>query len=147
MRTSAKEPLGVRVQRLHDAAALWVEMASGRDRHAVTVVMEEPEGFVSSRARRDPRTVHALGVGVGAVLAGLMSAKPAGGVQLVSPSAYLPRVRRGRGLRFADKGHNVWAGRALLPREMAANASEHVCMAALLAHWWLHHYRLTNNRR
>jgi Holliday junction resolvasome RuvABC endonuclease subunit len=140
--TSDQDPLALRLAALREATETWLDMARGR-RGApapdVYVVIEDPF-FQSDHARRLPKTTHVLGAAFGAIAstaAARFSADVrAGRVLTVPVGRYYPRVR-GEGARATRREVAIQFGRRLLPQELSTS-SEHVCMAAVLAHWWAH---------
>ena len=136
--TKDSEPLAVRLALLHEATEAWLEMAAANDgTPSLYVVIEDPF-FVSGRMRRAPRTTHVLGAAFGVIAGTVCGTFPpelrAAHVQTVPVGGYYPRIR-GQGARHMGKDLVERRGRSLLPPNLS-KSSEHVCMAAVLAHWW-----------
>lgn len=140
VRTRDKDPLALRLAELRESTEAWLDMACGRGQAPAPplyVVIEDPF-FVSRDARRSPKVTHVLGAAFGTVASAAACRFPrevrAERVLTVPVGRYYPRID---GFAHAKKEMVEQFGRRMLPQQLSTS-SEHVCMAAVLAHWWSH---------
>lgn len=167
VKTKADEPLDLRAGWLALETARIVAGWLSVYQRCAAIVVENPcdqvarAGRGKRQQRRDPQTIALMGLGVGAVLAGLrlmpklfnipLQAGRDGGLPhpvLIDTNTWLPKTRTGNFTHPMRHEHAVnWiVNRLELPDLSTAPYSDHELMAAGVAQWWIEREREEQRR-
>lgn len=144
VRTDPRKPIVERLALLYRSTVLWHDMTTGHtgtDREGRAVAAPTIHAVIEDAGDimwgPSAKSLYVMGLGVGTILSALALRLDTRHLTLIRPRDYLPR-RPSNTSQKQHHLHTVEAGRALLPQALST-ASEHVCMAAYLASWWLQH--------